>query len=362
MKKNNAIAAAIFLALSCMAFVPVAGGTADAAAFSEPLVMTDYGGYTHTFTEPAQKAASLGVTFTTTLMELGCVDSIVLMDSNSNPSVSGIDGLGSFNPNKFLSTSTEADVIGQRLINGEDGFDKDRDVVFIYNYSSTALNLLRNTYGLKVVSFYPQSYETGKNMVEQMGAIMGKSAKAAELIGSMDDAAHYYTDALTAAGITEKAKAVYVSYSSNNLRVGNVNSYSVVLLKLAGGVNPADDTTKTGSALTSYAPDDGLFIQMDIDVIFMDAYAPLTPEEFRTAMNISDNVKIYKLSVVMNQYGPTSLQGIEFMAKAMYPDVFGNDAGDGLDSMDQDDTWIYIAAGAAAIGICAVAYVLFFRR
>ena len=313
-------------------------------------------GTTVTFSEPAQKAASLGLSFSTTLLELGCLDDIVMIDNYSATSSSGVAEFGSIYPYPV----GDGQAIAQLLANGLGGFNKNRDVVFLYGYSyhATAIQSME-TLGLKVVTFYPQSYEAGKNMVTDIGKIMGVSAKAKEITDSMDSALTYYSDKLADYGITEtqKVKAAYVSYSGGIIRVGNINSYSVILMKIAGGANAADNASLTGSSLTSYQVDSSFFIQTDLDVIFLDPYYTGTPGSFREEMNIGSEVRIYKLSMVMNQYGPTSLDGIEYMAMAMYPYIFGPVENDD-NTVDNGNTMLYVAAGGAAVAAIAVAYVV----
>ncbi|MDR2866233.1 MAG: ABC transporter substrate-binding protein [Methanomassiliicoccaceae archaeon] len=346
---------AILFAVSGLAVIPLTGGSADAADGSEEVKMTNSVGTTVTFSEPAQKVASLGLSFTTTLLELGCKERIVMIDNYSAPPGSGLtelEGVASFP----VSTGEQ---IAQLLANGEGGFDKNRDVVFIYGYSYHA-NAIKamETLGLKVVTFYPTNYDMGMDMVNKMGAILGLKEKAGEITYAMQAATVKYLAEIYNAEVPldERIKAAYVSYSGGTLRVGNINSYSVVLMKLAGGINVADDPTMTGSALTSYQVDDTFFVQQQIDVIFLDPYYAGTPDEFRADKNIADDVRIYKLTMIMNQYGPTSMDGIEFMATAMYPEVFGEPDDDGGGG-GGDDKMIYIAAVAVVISVIAVAYV-----
>ena len=280
-------------------------------------------GTTVIFYEPAQKAAVLGLAFSTTLLELDRGDDIVMIDQYSAPSSSGVAELNSI-PAYPVGDGQQ---IAQLLANGTGGFDVNRDVVFLYGYSyhATAIASMEKM-GLKVVTFYPQTYEEGIDMITTIGTVMGHDEKATGIVHSMQETLTYYSDKLDEQGITPESKvnAIYVSYSGEVLRVGNVNSYSVILMKIAGGVNAADDPSMTGSSLTSYQVDNTIFIQLDLDVIFLDPYYAGTPNDFRAEMNIGPDVKIFKLDTVMNQYGPTSQEGIEFMARAMYPHIFGH--------------------------------------
>ncbi|MDR0334884.1 MAG: ABC transporter substrate-binding protein [Methanomassiliicoccaceae archaeon] len=359
MKKTVIAMAALFM-ISGLALISAPAASADTPADFEPFAIENSVGTRVTFTEPAQKVASLGLSFTTTLMELGCIDKLVMIDNYSAPASSGVSELASI-PSYPVSTGEQ---IGQLLANGDGGFDKNRDVVFIYGYSYHAAAIAAmELLGLKVVTFYPTNYEMGMGMVTSIGAIMGLNEKASGIVSKMQTALTYYQGMLASNSISSpdsKVRAVYVSYSGGTLKVGNVNSYSVTLLKIAGGINPADNDTLTGSALTSYAVDDSMFLQLNIDVIFLDPYYTGTPGEFRTEKNLGSTVKIYKLSMSMNQYGPASLEGMRFMAQAMYPDIF--DASEwGQDDTVPENYVLYIAIVSILVSAVAVAYVVFRR-
>ncbi|MCL2549606.1 MAG: ABC transporter substrate-binding protein [Methanimicrococcus sp.] len=370
MKKMTRTIIALFV-IAEMLLIPAAGvqdttdfGAMDfsaadfGAADFTPVTVVNSVGTAVTFEEPAQKAASLGISFTTTLLALECGDSIVLIDQYSSDSNSGITELASHPASSHSYPVGNGEQIAQLLADGMGGFDKTRDVVFIYGYAYHA-DAIRSmeALGLKVVTFYPATYSEGVEMVTEIGAIMGKNSKAAEITQEMKSASAYYSQTLEENGIAgdSRVKAVYVSYSGGNMRIGNINSYSVILLKIAGGVNPADDANMIGSALISYGIDDTALIQLDPDVIFLDPNYSGTAEEFRAEKNLKDSVRVYKLSMIMNQYGPSSMDGIEYMAKAMYPDIFGY-----LDDEQAADkagnTLLYVLAVCAFLAIAAIAY------
>jgi len=344
-----------------MILMSALGGSAAAATEFERIEITNSVGTKVTFDEPAQKAASLGISFTTTLLELGCEDCIIMIDSYSAPENSGIAELESIPSYPIYNNGQQ---IAQILADGEGGFDKNRDVVFVYGYlyHENDIRSLEQL-GLKVVTFYPETYEAGMEMVTDIGAIMGQNEKAAEITDSMQSAADYYSEMLATTRISpdSKTKAIYASYSGTNLRVGNANSYSVILMKMAGGINSADDLNKTGGALVAYETDNTIFMQLDFDVIFLDPYYAKTPSEFRSENHISDDVKIYKLDVLMNQYGPTSRDGIEFMAKAMYPEIFGS-LEEEKNEGGHDNYWVYIAITAVIVIAAAAAYLIFKQK
>jgi ABC-type Fe3+-hydroxamate transport system substrate-binding protein len=352
--RRTTIAATILFAALFILSVPMTG-TADAAPGFEKITVTNSAGTLVTFDEPAQKVASLGLSFTTTLMGLDRRDDIVMIDNYSAPASSGLAGAEGI----AYYPVGDGQMIAQILANGLGGFDRNRDVVFLYGYSyhTTAIQSME-AFGIKVVTFYPTNYEEGIDMVAKIGAIMGLDSKAADIVRTMRTEAAIYSEVLASSGL-DKIRAAYVSYSGGTLRVGNVNSYSVILIKMAGGINAADDIGKTGSALTSYAVDDTMFIQMNVDVIFLDPYYAGTPDGFRAEKNISKNVKIYKLDMPMNQYGPTSLDGIKYMAKAMYPSVFGTPDQD--EGGTAEDHIVYILLASAIASAITVGYVIIRR-
>jgi len=315
-----------------------------------------YGGQVVNFSGPVNKVVSMGTAFTSTLDELGCIDQLLYVDSSSKSA--GIESIQDFADDRVYTTS-QGEALAQKLAASSD-FDETNDVVLIYSYS-TGLKTAFDAMPIRYVMFYPQSYEDSVQMVTDIGKIMGKETKAAEITAEMEGIETYYTDALTAAGVTEKVNAVYASYSSNILKVGNLKSLSVVMLKLAGGLNPADDSTIDA---TTYEPVTGFFLGLEgtgkLDVVFVDPYYSGTAAEFKTLMGISENVKVVKLTVLENTYGPASLKGIEHMASVMYPEVFG-DSGDPDDNGSGDNTMIYVAAGICVIILIVVAVVIMRR-
>ena len=318
--KTIAIMISAVLVVSCagVAYILLQEDDSSIGAF----YVTDGRGKEIAFNEPAQKAATMGVSFTTTLIALEKLDSIVLMDTYSKTSSSGIPEIASYPDSMFTSSSaTNVSVLAQTLLN-TDGFNKDRDILIMYNYASMAgsWEILEKTYGLKVAAFYPQSYDAAIEMVSAVGKIMGADEKAEKITEDMNDAKTSYLDAL---GTTTKKKAMYVSYSSGNYSAGNAASFTAILMGMAGAVNSAEDSSKTG---TTYVINAGDILQIEsikgLDIVFVDGYYTGSVADFKSHFGLGASVEVVLLTKLMNQYGPTALDGIEYMANAMYPTVF----------------------------------------
>lgn len=290
----------------------------------EYCTITDSRGVNVEFNEPAQKAAAFGVSFTTTLISLDCFDSMVMIDDSSYSSTTGISEMSGYTGAHSTLNGTNVDQVAQTLLH-IDGFDKNRDVVIVNGYASTVRDVIPKleAYGLKVVAFYPKSFDDGVSMVRDIGLIMDAADKAKEVADGMEDAKTMYLDVLEENGVTKK-NAVYVSSSYNPMQIGNYPSYSVILMKMAGGLNPADDNSKTA---TTYQMNPGDIAQIDsrtkVAVVFLDGYYTGSIDAFRTEMLIPNDVLVVQLTRLMNQYGPTSVDGIRFMAETLYPDLFG---------------------------------------
>ena len=319
---------------------------------------------TVSFDGPVNKVVSMGTAFTSTIIALGGLESILFIDTSSKSS--GLEGLENFNEaNENVYPTSAGAIIKQKLLAGVGGFEIDTDVVILYSYSTSLLSALAES-GIKVLAYYPKTYDEGTSLVTDMGKLLGLESKATEIVGEMNAKKTYYEETLHENGITEdsqKVNAIYASYSSNVLKIGNVDSTSVILFKIAGGINPADDATMSGSSLTTYEPQSGMLLalkgQGKLDVIFLDPYYTGTIAEFRNAMNLPEDVKIVHLTILMNTYGPESMKGLEYMASVMYPDIFGDsepqDEGD-----KPDNTMLYV--GAAIGVIVLLGAVIFIMR
>ena len=350
---NKVIAVALFLTLAVSSMVVFVPSGSDGAV-DESFVIKDSWNRDVSFDGPIEKIATFGTAFTVTAAELGFRDRIIMTDAYS------LDAVKNLNLSKGYTFSTDIDEIGQKLADGEGGFDKNRDAVVIYGYASYVDGRDKLIgYGIKnVVGLYPSNYDGAIEVVSTIGKLFGISSGENVPANNMRDSKTYFSDELVANGIVEeneKRAAMYVGYTSSNFSAGNDASFTSSLMKLAGGRNVASDSSKA----STYAIAPGDIELMGAEIVFLDCNYSKSIAEFRNEMHLSSDVKVYKLKENMNTYAPTAYDGISFMASAMYPEIFGS-----IDDQDEgglaDSMW-YIAAIAAAI-ILIVAIVLVLRR
>ena len=348
-KKIVMVLTAILVMSSFMVFVPMSSDETEAA--DGPFMIKDHWGREITFDAPIEKIAVFGTAFAATVSDLGYLDSIVMADTYS------IAALDDLDLDKGYSFTTEFDAIGQRLNDNEGGFDKDRDAVVIYGYASyeAGRDKLANEYGLKVIGMYPSNFDNTIDCVKTIGKLYGIAENDNSAAKDMERAKTYFTDELSKNGITDdkKVPVVYVGYTSSNFTAGNDASFTASLIRLAGGVNAASDSSK-GS---SYAIAPGDIELMGAEIVFLDGNYSKSVAEFRSEMHISSDVKIYQLGKTMNTYAPSAYDGIKLMASAMYPDIFG-DIDDNGEGFLQDSMWYIVAAICVILLIVVVVIVV----
>jgi ABC-type Fe3+-hydroxamate transport system, periplasmic component len=349
-KKAMTITLVTAIVLSSFVSVSLISDNSDADTVTVTGVWGDV-----TIDAPVKKIAIFGTAFAITTVELGFGDRIVMVDTYS------LDIVSDYGFERGYSVTTDTDEIGQKLANGEGGFDKNCDVVVLYGYSyqKTQAEKIRDTYGIKVLALYPQSYDGAIDTVFTIGKLFGISEANNTAAKSMENAKTYYINELISKGIdtdSEKVPVAYVSYSSGNFSAGNDSSITAAMIRLAGGVNAASDSSKTG---TSYPISAGDLELMGAKTIILDGNYPDSIAKFRSEMLVSENIKVYQLGKTMNTYASTISDGIKFIASAMYPEIFGEL--DPVDEGDNSNSMWYIVAIAAAI-ILLIAVVLVLRR
>ena len=129
-------------------------------------------------------------------------------------------------------------------------WNKTTDVILGYGYNSysTMWSELEG-YGFNVVTFYPNSYDGIVQVVKDIETIVGTNHSVSEQMAFVKE---YIATILSDNGITnssEKVTALYASYSSNTLKLGNNNSVTVDFINYAGGVNVAEDPSKAVTIL-----------------------------------------------------------------------------------------------------------------
>jgi len=330
-----------------------------------PISITDSRGVTTNLTGPATHVAAFGAFATNTLVDIGMLDKAAIFDASSEFNKSAIPEMQGMPADSFVTvSSSNKDMVVQTMLDlVDDGkWNKSSDVVLGYGYSylSTVWTDLED-YGFNVVTFYPNSYDGIVQVVEDIETLTGANHSVS---AHMTFVKEYIAQTLEDNGIdndTERVTAIYASYSSETLKIGNNGSVTVDFINYAGGLNLGEDPEKT---VPTYTADFSAILQLDPEFVLLDGYYAGSAEEFK-AMIGNDDITVYKLNKSWNSYCPDATEGLWAVACLFYPDYFegelpadwGNDDGDG----EVDNTMIYAVVGIVVI-VVAIAAVFLMRR
>jgi ABC-type Fe3+-hydroxamate transport system substrate-binding protein len=309
--------------------------------------------------------AAFGALATNTLVDIGMLDKAVIFDATSEFNKSAIPEMQGMPADRFVTgSSSNKDMVVQFMLDlVDDGkWNKSSDVILGYGYSylSTIWTDLEN-FGFNVVTFYPNSYDGIVQVVKDIETITGANHSVS---AHMTFVKEYIAQTLVDKGIDnddERVTAIYASYSSETLKIGNNGSVTVDFINYAGGLNLGQDA---GKAVPTYTADFSAILQLNPEFVLLDGYYAGSAEDFKAMIN-DDDIIVYKLNKSWNSYCPDATEGLWAVACVFYPDYFegelpvdwGND--DGED--DVDNTMIYAVVGIVII-VVAIAAVFLMRR
>ncbi len=330
-----------------------------------PISVTDSRGVTTNLTAPAVHVASFGAFATNTLIDIGMLDKAVIFDAGSEFNKSAIPEMYGMPADRFVTVSSaNKDMVVQTMLDLVDNgrWNKSSDVVFGYGYAylNTVWSDLEE-YGFKVVTFYPSSYNGIVQVVKDIETITGTNHSVSARMVFIKD---YIARTLTDHGIdndTERVTALYASYSSETLKIGNNGSVTVDFINYAGGLNVGEDGDKT---TPTYSADFSAILQLNPDFVLLDGYYAGSADDFKAMIN-DDDVVVYKLNRSWNSYCPDATEGLWSVACLFYPDLFEGqppvDWDDQKNDAGTDSTMIYVIVGIVVV-VVAVAAVLLTRR
>lgn len=349
----NKIHVILALILILSAFSGTCLPTRAADASGDQISITDSRGITTNLSQPAEHYASFGAFATNTLVDLGFLNAVVIFDSYSEFSKSEIPEMENMSANMFITvSSTNKDLVVQKMLElVDDGtWNKTTDVIFGYGYSylSTLWTELEG-YGFHVITFYPNSYDGIVQVVEDIETVVGADHSVSE---HMIYVKTYIAQTLEEKGITnssEKIKALYVSYSSTTLKLANNGSVTVDFINFAGGINVAEDSSKTSP---TYSTDLTAILQLNPTFVLLDGYYPGTAEEFSADIGNND-ITVYKMNKSWNSYCPDATEGLWVVACLFYPDIFQGEMPVKA-AEPVDNTLIYVAAISVVAALVVV--------
>ncbi len=319
MRFQRVLSALMVLAMLTVA-IPVV--TQADTVNGSPISITDSRGVTTNLTGPAVHVASFGAFATNTLVDIDMLGSAVVFDASSEFNKSAIPEMEGMPGNMFVDvSSTSKDMVVQKMLDLVDDGDwnKSTDVIFGYGYSYlSAIWTDLEGLGFKVITFYPNSYDGIVQVVEDIETVMGADHDLSDWMGFVKE---YIAETLSLNGIDEESEfvtALYASYSSSTLKLGNNGSVTVDFINFAGGLNVAEDANKT---VPTYAADFTAILQLSPEYVLLDGYYSGTAEDF-SDMIMDDSIIVYKLNKSWNSYCPDATEGLWTIACLFYPDYF----------------------------------------
>ena len=360
MQYKKVIALMAVIALLTVAIPVIASGDSTVNDTGE-ISITDSRDVIINLSQPATHVASFGAFATNTLVDIGFLDSAVIFDAGSEYNKSAIPEMMNVSADKFITiSSSNKDAIIQTMLDlvDEGIWNKTTDVVFGYGYKSyVAMWTELEGYGINVIAFYPSSYDGIVQVVEDIESVVGADHSVSE---QMAYTKTYIAETLVENGITnssQKVRALYASYSSNTLKLGNNGSVTVDFINYAGGYNVAEDPSMS---TPTYSVDFSAIIQLDPDYVLLDGYYIGTAEDFSALIGNPD-ITVYKLNKSWNSYCPDATEGLWTIACLLYPDYF--EGAIPVQTVDNsgDNMLIYAAVGILVV-VGAVAVVFATRK
>ncbi|MFA5311855.1 MAG: hypothetical protein WC375_00890 [Methanomassiliicoccales archaeon] len=333
--------------------VPVA-----VAEDSGDIVIVDSRDVTTTLNQPATHVASFGAFATSTLVDIGCLDKAIIFDASSAYVKSGIVDMQNYSDDKFVTVSSgNKDLVVQTMLELEDDgyWNKTTDVIFGYGYSY--LNIMwteLQDLGFHVVTFYPNSYDGIVEVVSDIETVVGADHSVSE---QMTYVKTYIAETLLENGIndsSEKVPALYASFSSNVLRLGNGGSIAVDFINLAGGFNVANDTEKS---VPTYSVDYTAIVQLAPDIVLLDGYYTGSADDFSDNLG-NGGITVYKMNKTWNSYCPDATTGLWTVACWFYPEYFVGDIPVEEPEEEADNTMLYVGIGVGVVVIATAAIFL----
>ena len=365
-KSYPLIAVAMLASLLISAVPTVLSDGSDAAS----ITLTDGYGTEFTFADEPAHIITVGKGITSTVIQLGGIDKIVVADSYSkSDSDPTFDVLRQYvNEGKITAGgniySSGKDQLQTEIINAADTanggvFDKDSDPVVITGGNSyiTPIKDYLVSNGFKKIMLWNDitEYSDIPDFVSTVSRMLTgtESDKVAQM---------RHVSEVISSGIEghEKAEAFYVTYSGSVFKVGNVNSLANSMIGAAGGTSITTDDSK---AKPTYEANLTSLIESHPNaVVFIDQSINGNEGRLNDLKTlVGENTRIVPLKALWNNYSIESMNGVWTMACAMYPDLFSGDVPT-VPAKAENHTLLYFGAGIAVAIIVAGAGLLFLRR
>jgi iron complex transport system substrate-binding protein len=310
-KRKSTIAAllSVFLILSLALLLQGCGKTAKSVSGSGfPMQITDDLGRQVTIKEAPQRIVSLAPAITESLFALGLGDKVVGVtnycnypaEAKTKPKIGG-----------FSTPSAELVVTARP------------DLVLATKINESYVPQLENA-GLTVVIIESLDLPQVLEDIKLIGQITGASAAADNLTADMQKRIDSITTKVS--GLTDEQKpAVYFEIWPDPLTTGGSKSFVNNLITLAGGKNIAGDVEQDWVNLS---PEMVLARDPEVAILCHHGSSAQTVEEFKSRKGWEQvaAIKNNRIGLVSDENtivrtGPRVVEGFEFMAKLIHPDL-----------------------------------------
>lgn len=362
---NSKIVAFIVLAILVVSSVSVVLYSEDSDA---AVTVKDGEGTSFTFDSPVNRIITIGAGVTATAIGVGALDKISVCDSyskaNKDPLFDTLkkyveEGKIAANGNIYNSGKEQLKIdIIDAAEPTKGNFNKEKDVVLAVVSPSYKANLgFLQENGFKNVMYWStvDDYSDIVDFVETISLVCnGKVDSNAAAMRAVQDKINLTLEKEKPA----TAKAFYVTYSAGVFKVGNTTSITTAMIEAAGGEVITKDPTKSASTIEVNLT---TLIESNPDaIIFADSQVFNSEEHMKNLRTaVGNDVKIYGLEGIWNNFSIESSKGVWQMASAMYPDLFEGDMP--TPSQGSDSTMIYAIAAAIAVVIIVLVAFFFIR-
>ena len=287
-----------------------------APSVSFPLTLTDDAGRTITLPARPQRVVSLAPSNTEIVCVLGACDALT-----------GVTDFDDYPPN----VKTVAHVVVQAKVDAEKVVAARPDLVLAAGNGLTSEAAIKqlSDLGLQVMTLYPRNLDGVYRDIDLVGRALGVPQKAESTIASMRQRVKAVSDAVAAA---PRPRTFYeVSVFEGTIYTAGKDSFLASLITLAGG-SPVTGDAQSGAIqledLIAADPELVLLGDASYDPTLATQPKAITTLRARSGWGQisavrSGKVLPYTDDVVTTRPGPRIVAGLEALARAIHPDLFG---------------------------------------
>ena len=367
--KKISLVLTMMVAVLFIASIPVCISTDEVAA--SEIKVTDGLGNEFVFDDIPKKIVTMGKGFTSTAIELGQLDKIMVADSYSATDSDPIfDGL----KEKIANGEVLADSSGYgstlnllvpNVAYMVDYYDlRNSEIAIFIAGSATFLkeaNEALKKYGFNnVLCWYSvKNYEDVINFVETFSKVT--TGTITDAASQMRGVAQYIDETLSEKTDFVKREAFAVTYSSNDFKIYSAGSISDSMIHAAGGISISDNPNSGTTSYGNKADVLNLVAEYGTDVVIFVDNSVISKgllSDLRDA--VGSDVKLVHLDPLWNNFGIRCMDGVWAMACAMYPDTFSGDVPELSDDSDDNNVVLYVTIGvvsALVVGLIAFFFI-----